>query len=52
MRGHQWIKSLTLIGRLALVLYSEEAQRKQQMILHAARYRLPADVIKLTSLEV
>jgi hypothetical protein len=29
----KWAKSLELCGRLALVLYHEEARRKQQMIL-------------------
>ncbi len=47
----KWTKSLTLVGRLALVLYSEEARRKQQLLLHAARYKLPAGVIELTNLE-
>ncbi|MCX6031832.1 MAG: hypothetical protein NT169_21340 [Chloroflexi bacterium] len=47
----KWAKSLKLVGRLALVLYSEEARRKQQLILYAARYKLPAGVIRLTNLE-
>ena len=47
----KWAKSLEPCGRLALVLYYGEARRKQQMILFEARYKLPAGVIRLTSLE-
>ncbi len=47
----KWIKSLELIGRLALVLYHEEARRKQQRILLAARHKLPAGTILLSSIE-
>ena len=47
----KWIKSLELIGRLALVLYHEEARRKQQQILLAARHKLPAGTILLSSIE-
>ncbi len=47
----KWIKSLELIGRLALVLYHEEARKKQAGILTAARFRLPKGVIWLSSLE-
>lgn len=48
---NKWDKSLKLAGRLALVLYNEEARQKQQFILQAALYKLPAGVVKLTSLE-
>ena len=37
--------------RLALVLYHEEARRKQQMILFETRYKLPAGSILLSSIE-
>ncbi len=47
----KWAKSLELCGRLALVLYHEEARKKQAAILAAARFRLPKGMIKLTSLE-
>jgi ribosomal protein S25 len=47
----KWAKSLELRGRLALVLYHEEARRKQQMILFEARYKLPTGKILLTSIE-
>jgi hypothetical protein len=47
----KWIKSLELCGRLALVLYSEEARQKQQMILLEMRYKLPSGVIRLVSIE-
>ncbi len=47
----KWIKSLELNGRLALVLYHEEARRKQQMILFEARHKLPAGRILLSSIE-
>jgi hypothetical protein len=47
----KWIKSLELNGRLALVLYSEEARQKQQMILLEMRYKLPSGVIRLVSIE-
>jgi len=47
----KWAKSLELCGRLALVLYHEEARRKQQMILFEARYKLPAGKILLSSIE-
>jgi ribosomal protein S25 len=47
----KWIKSLELNGRLALVLYSEEARQKQQMILLEMRYKLPLGVIRLVSIE-
>jgi hypothetical protein len=47
----KWAKSLELCGRLALVLYHEEARKKQAAILTAARFRLPAGVIRLASLE-
>jgi hypothetical protein len=47
----KWAKSLELCGRLALVLYHEEARRKQQMILFEARYKLPAGRILLSSIE-
>ena len=47
----KWIKSLELNGRLALVLYSEEARQKQQMILLEMRYKLPAGSILLSSIE-
>jgi hypothetical protein len=47
----KWAKSLELCGRLALVLYHEEAQRKQQMILFEARHKLPAGRILLSSIE-
>jgi len=47
----KWIKSLELNGRLALVLYSEEARQKQQMILFEARHKLPAGRILLSSIE-
>ena len=46
----KWAKSLELCGRLALVLYHEEARRKQQMILFEARRKLPAGKILLTSI--
>jgi hypothetical protein len=47
----KWAKSLELSGRLALVLYHEEARRKQQRILFQTRYKLPAGVIRLVSIE-
>jgi hypothetical protein len=47
----KWAKSLELCGRLALVLYHDEARRKQQMILFEARYKLPAGRILLSSIE-
>jgi hypothetical protein len=47
----KWIKSLELNGRLALVLYSEEARQKQQMILFEARCKLPVGRILLSSIE-
>jgi len=47
----KWIKSLELNGRLALVLYSEEARQKQQMILLETRHKLPAGRILLSSIE-
>ncbi len=47
----KWAKSLELCGRLALVLYHEEARRKQQMILFDARYKLPTGRILLCSIE-
>jgi hypothetical protein len=47
----KWAKSLELCGRLALVLYHEEARRKQQMILFEARSKLPAGRILLASIE-
>ncbi len=47
----KWAKSLELCGRLALVLYHEEARRKQQMILFEARYKLPVGSILLSSIE-
>ena len=47
----KWAKSLELCGRLALVLYHEEARRKQQMILFEARHKLPAGRVLLSSIE-
>jgi hypothetical protein len=47
----KWAKSLELSGRLALVLYHEEARRRQQMILFEMRYKLPADRVLLSSIE-
>jgi hypothetical protein len=47
----KWAKSLELCGRLALVLYHEEARRKQMMILFGARYTLPAGRVLLSSIE-
>ena len=47
----RWAKSLELYGRLALVLYHEEARRKQQMILFVTRHKLPAGRILLSSIE-
>lgn len=47
----KWAKSLELCERLALVLYHEEARKKQAAILTAARFRLPRGVIWLASLE-
>jgi hypothetical protein len=47
----KWAKSLELGGRLALVLYHEEARRKQQMLLFEARYKLPAGRVLLSSIE-
>jgi hypothetical protein len=47
----KWAKSLGLGGRLALVLYNEEARREQQMILFEARRKLPAGRILLSSIE-
>ena len=47
----KWAKSLELCGRLALVLYHEEARRKRQMILFEARYELPAGRVLLSSIE-
>jgi len=47
----KWAKSLELCGRLALVLYHEEARQKQQMILFEARHKLPAGRILLSSIE-
>ncbi len=47
----KWRKTLELTGRLALVLYHEEARKKQAGILTAARFRLPKGVIWLSSLE-
>ena len=45
------IKSLELSGWLVLALYSEEARREQQLIPHAARYKLSAGLTKLSRLE-
>jgi len=47
----KWAKSLELCGRLALVLYHEAAQRKQQRIVFEARHKLPAGKLLLTSIE-
>jgi hypothetical protein len=47
----KWAKSLELCGRLALVLYHEEARRKQQRILFESRHKLPAGRILLASIE-
>jgi len=47
----KWAKSLELSGRLALMLYHEEALRKQKMILFEARYKLPAGRVLLSSIE-
>jgi hypothetical protein len=47
----KWTKSLKLGGRLALVLYSEEARVRQAALLEPARYRLPKGRILLASLE-
>jgi hypothetical protein len=47
----KWAKSLELCGRLALVLYHDEARRKQQMILFEARHKLPAGRILLCRIE-
>ncbi len=47
----KWIKSLDLVGRLALVLYHEAARKKQTVILLAERFRLPPGVVWLVSLE-
>ncbi len=47
----KWRKTLEFTGRLALVLYHEEARKKQAAILTAARFRLPHGVIWLSSLE-
>ena len=47
----KWAQSLELIGRLALVLYHEKARQKQQMILFAARYKLPVGRILLNSIQ-
>ena len=47
----KWAKSLELNGRLALVLYHEEARRKQQRILIETRHKLAAGVIRLVSIE-
>ena len=45
------IKSLELSGWLVLALYSEEARHEQQLIPHAARYKLSAGLTKLSRLE-
>ena len=47
----KWAKSLELCGRLALVLYHDEARRKQYMILFEARHKLPAGRILLCRIE-
>ena len=47
----KWAKSLELCGRLALVLYHEEARRKQQKILCETRHKLPAGRVLLSSIE-
>ena len=47
----KWAKSLELCGRLGLVLYREEARRKQQRILFETRYKLSAGRILLSSIE-
>ena len=47
----KWIKSLELNGRLALVLYHEEARRKQQIILFEMRHKLAAGGVLLSSIE-
>ena len=47
----KWAKSLELGGRLALVLYHEEARRKQQRILVETRHKLPAGRVLLSSIE-
>jgi hypothetical protein len=47
----KWAGSLELCGRLAPVLYHEEARRKQQVILFEARYKLPAGRVLLSSIE-
>ena len=50
-RGGQVGQEPGAVRRLALVLYHEEARRKQQMILFEARHKLPAGVIRLVSIE-
>ena len=47
----KWAKRPELCGRLALVLYHEEARRKQQRILFEARYKLSAGRLLLSSIE-
>lgn len=47
----KWAKSLGLCGRLALVLYHEEARCKQQKILFEARHKLPVGKVLLSSIE-
>ena len=43
----KWAKSLVLCSRLALVLYHEEARRKQQTDPVEARHKLPAGRISV-----
>ena len=47
----KWRKALALTGRLALVLYSEEALGREAAILRSAARQLPAGLIRLASLE-
>lgn len=50
-RTDKWAKALRLAGRLALILFSEEAANKQARILWGALSALPAGTIRLSSLE-
>jgi len=50
-RTDKWAKTLALAGRLALILFSADAARKQVAILQNDLRSLPAGVIRVTSLE-
>ena len=50
-RTDKWAKTLALAGRLALILFSADAAKKQVAILQRDLRSLPSGVIRVTSLE-